>query len=117
MLLDYLYRDASNYKSFGSVQIKGDLSEAERRNLLSCLESGEFFVAEQVGIPPLYGQLARYGGDGGDDHSWHTLVGFREALTSGERPEATVVGSEILKRFRLARGNWRPEISPNFLNI
>ena len=114
ILLDYLYRDASNFKSFGSVEIRDGLSEAERSELHSCLESGEFFIAEQVGLPPLYRQLEKYGGDGRDDHSWHTLLGFREVPTIPSNVETAVDGLKLLQSFRMAGQNWRPELSPNF---
>ena len=77
LVFDYLYRDASNYKAFGSVWLTGTLTEAERTELVECLDGSEFFVAEQVGVPPLYRVLFEDGGGPTeDDHAWHMFEGF-----------------------------------------
>ena len=115
IVLDYLYRDASNYKAFGSIWLTGMMSGAERAELIACLDGGEFFVAEQVGLPALYPLLLGYGdGPTEADHAWHTFEGFREeaALVDG----ATVWGetTALLSAFRAANRNWQLELSPNF---
>ena len=56
-IFDYLYRDASNYKSWGSLLLEGSATKTDLELLRACLESGEFFISEQVGIPPLYAGL------------------------------------------------------------
>ena len=115
LVFDYLYRDASNYKAFGSVWLTGTLTEAERTELVDCLDGCEFFVAEQIGVPPLYPALFEdSGGPTEDDHAWHMFEGFRE---EGELAEDAAVWGEasvLLTAFRAAKGNWRLELSPNF---
>ena len=54
LVLNYMYCDASNYKAFGSIWLTGTLTGGERMELVRYLENGEFFVAEQIGVPPLY---------------------------------------------------------------
>jgi hypothetical protein len=115
LVFDYLYRDASNYKAFGSVRLTGILTEAERTELVECLDGSEFFVAEQIGVPPLYPALFEEGGGPTeDDHAWHMFEGFREEREMAE--EAVVWGeaSALLAAFRAAKGKWRLELSPNF---
>ena len=115
LVFDYLYRDASNYKAFGSVWLSGTLTEAERTELVECLDGSEFFVAEQIGVPPLYPALFEDGGGPTeDDHAWHMFEGFREEREIAE--DAVVLGeaSAFLAAFRAAKGNWRLELSPNF---
>ena len=115
LILDYLYCDASNYKSFGSVLLTGTLTNAERAELIACLESGEFFVAEQVGVPPLYATLFQYsGGPTEDDHAWHKFEGFREKTGLADSDEIRGNARDILALFRAAKQNWHPELSPNF---
>ncbi|MCB2204814.1 hypothetical protein KQI65_08690 [bacterium] len=67
---EYMYRDAANYK------LRDDVVFANRNNLSvdaltteiqKGLIDGEFFVAEDVGIPPL--KFERYDPD--LDHGWH----------------------------------------------
>ena len=62
LVFEYLYRDAGNYKVFGDIWLTGALSDQERVALVDSLESGEFFVAEQIGVPPLYEELFRESG-------------------------------------------------------
>jgi hypothetical protein len=53
-IFECLYRDAANFKVWGSVLLTGSASSETREELNQCLDSGDFFVAEQVGIPALY---------------------------------------------------------------
>jgi len=79
-IFDYLYRDASNYKSWGSLLLEGRATEADIELLRARLESGEFFIAEQVGIPPLYAELWQFSdGPTENDHVWHTFHELRQA--------------------------------------
>lgn len=82
---EYRYRDASNYKVTSRILLSGRLSGEERALILNRLQDGEFFIAEQVGIPPLYQSLFELsGGPNEDDHGWHEFVAF-----SDEGPAAT----------------------------
>jgi hypothetical protein len=77
-LFEYLYRDAGNFKAHGMILLSGQISQAERGLIESKLESGEFFIAEQIGIRPLYDALYQYSGGMTDqDHVWHSSEGFR----------------------------------------
>ncbi len=50
----------------------------ERDAILSRLEDGNLFIAEQVDVPPLYEQLYRWsGGPIAADHCWHQFVGLQ----------------------------------------
>lgn len=83
---DYLYRDASNYKAFGSVYLQGSLTNEDIRALQACLIDDEFFVAQAIPIPALDSQLFDLScGPNDDDHQWHTFEAFRELdhLTPG----------------------------------
>lgn len=66
--LEYLYRNAANYKQWGAVVFAGAPDEAISRRLVEALESGEFFIAAQVRVPE------RFFDDGlnpDDDRCWH----------------------------------------------
>lgn len=115
LVFDYLYRDASNYKAFGSVWLTGTLTEPERTELVGCLDGSEFFVAEQIGVPSLYRALFEDGGGPTeDDHAWHMFEGFREESLLAEDAVVWGEASALLAAFRAAKGNWRLELSPNF---
>lgn len=115
LAFDYLYRDASNYKAFGAIWLTGTLTDAERSELVACLDGGEFFIAEQIGVPPLYAALFQFGdGPTQDDHAWHMFEGFRDEVEPAEGAEAWGDASALLAAFRAAKGNWQLELSPNF---
>jgi hypothetical protein len=67
---EYLYRDASNYKAWGSVVFAGKTTDDLTRGLLRALESSEFFIAHQVRIPELFTDLQSWPLEQ-DDHCWH----------------------------------------------
>ena len=72
---NYLYRDAGNYKEYGSVVFaapnKIDLADYDRK-IRDALIDREFFVAETVSIP----YLIKLPWDEEIDHSWHEYEGL-----------------------------------------
>ncbi len=100
---DYLYRDASNHKGYGSVLLWGEATSENEAAIRALLIDGIYFEAERVGVPTLY-HLVR--GDAGpdeeEDHGWHEFVGLepaRELVTSG----GIIAISELLEQLKLAR--------------
>lgn len=79
-VMEYMYRDASNFKAFGQLLLSGRVSDAYVKQIKSSLEFGEYFVAEQVNVPALYPQLWQYSnGPTVSDHAYHELTGFHPA--------------------------------------
>lgn len=115
LVFEYLYRDASNYKAFGELYLIGYLAEQERNALVGSLESEEFFVAEQVGVSPLYEKLHKMsGGRSQDDHAWHTFVGFRGEL---DLPAGVAIwgkATDLLAAIVATKEDWKPQLSSNF---
>ena len=74
--MEYLYRDAGNYKSWGAVVVANApdplaLDDIEARARAALIDSG-WFIASAAGLPELRG-------DEWDDeleHDWHELHGF-----------------------------------------
>lgn len=113
-LFDYMYRDAGNFKAFGSVALRGRLRHADRQEILDRLDRGEYFIAEQVGVPPLYGELYKWSnGPTESDHCWHELVGFREMKSRCSEHTHTTDAAEFVERFRSIR-LWDGSLSPHF---
>ena len=48
--MEYLYRDASNYKSPNQVIVAGTITEEQKEAILQTLEDGTYFIPEQVGL-------------------------------------------------------------------
>lgn len=102
-IIDYMYRDASNWKQFpgADVVVAGTLTEAEQERLWASLD-GEHFVAGQVGLDALQGQVT----PGIDDHGFCELVELRETDAS---PTLDVTAQELLARFEAANAaGWDP---------
>ena len=115
-VFDYCYRDASNYKAWGSLLLQGACSSSDIEGLRNQLDSGEFFIAEQLGIPPLYAELwALSGGPSVDDHVWHTFYALRSATP--EETNAGVFGTveNLLSRIKGVK-TWNETLSPHWDN-
>ena len=113
-IFEYLYRDASNYKSYGYLLLRGDFSEECQSTLEKHCEGTELFIAEQIGIPPLYEQLwTKFGGHNRDDHALHELIGLRKA-SSEEATELKAWGTvnDLINKFRSVQ-KWNLTLSPN----
>jgi len=90
----------------------GKATEEDR--VVSKLVDGEFFIAEQLGIPTLYSELWEFsGGPTEDDHVWHTFNLFRSPID--EEPRLAVWGSvsELVERFEKV-SSWNEELSPHW---
>lgn len=81
--ISYMYRDAGNYKLFGSKAFSNtsnlDVDEVRRR-LEAKLTDGLYFVPETWGIERL--QFDKF--DRGEDHDWHELVSIEVSSKVGE---------------------------------
>ena len=114
-IFEYLYRDASNYKAWGTILLTGVPSQNDIAALRARLESGEYFVAEQVGIPAMYQELWDLsGGPTSDDHALHEFVALRVA-TDDEKKSLQLFGdlSSLLNTFQAVTA-WDYSRSPNF---
>ena len=114
-VLEYLYRDAANYKAWGSLLLSGFPSQENIAALRACMESGEYFVAEQVGIPPLYDELWKLSdGPTSDDHALHEFVALR-APSEDEINSLPLFGKlqSLLTVFQ-AVTKWDYSLSSNF---
>ena len=112
LYFDYAYIDASNYKIFGSVTLVGDLPDAAQKRCIECLEENEFFIAEQVGIPPLHNAFKEnYVFPTCDDHPWHAFERFREEPEDGDCNNTQIHASVLLSSLLLAKDAWKPELS------
>lgn len=76
----YRYRDAANFKVSGEVLLHGSCSRAMTNLIRKRCDTGQHFVAEQVGIPTLYAALYQFsGGPTADDLAFHEFECLRPA--------------------------------------
>ncbi len=99
--IDYLYRDAGNYKAHGHVVVAGRVRFGDLKPFLDC---GEYFVPPTVGIPPL--NIEGEPRDPRLDHPWHELSpeGFSG---TGEPPTIDATAAQLIGSFRRAASRGR----------
>lgn len=106
--MEYLYRDANNFKAFGQLLLSSNFTDRNLVDIKSFLEFGEFFVAEQVGVPTLYSLLWKYSnGPTTADHAFHEFAELRTA-SDEDVSSLKVWGSvdTLLAAFRDASQQW-----------
>ena len=96
-VIEYMYRDAYNYKQHGDVVVAGHDDDLIGR-LVASLDEGENFLPEEVGLPNLR--------DGGwdthhddADHVWHEYV---DAERTGRAPTDPRPLAELVAVFEAA---------------
>lgn len=114
-VFEYLYRDAGNYKAWGALLLRGSLTKAQVAEMRSKFEDGEFFIAEQLGVPTLYQELWKYSdGPTESDHPWHEFSAIRPAeecdLSAGP-PWGTM---NALFKTITSVTHWNERLSPCF---
>lgn len=111
---EYAYRDASNYKAFGHILLKGSLSAGERDEIISRLECEKLFIAEQLQLPALCEMLYELsGGPTADDHCWHEFVELSDHQVSANDDRVWGTTERLLSKFR-AVSEWDLRLSPHF---
>lgn len=99
---EYLYRDASNYKSWHQVILEGTLTQAEKEEIHSCCD-GDNFIAEQLGLPHNFPSDEICD----DDHCWCEMYeGPNFGLTETDAEPTNGSVKELLEKFRAAKGKW-----------
>ena len=91
---EYLYRDAGNYKQYGSMvfdnptRIPPELAESRIKSILI---DGEFFYPEKLQVP----RLEIYEFNSEIDHNWYEFEKF--SLTD-EKPTESITAQSFLDR-------------------
>lgn len=110
----YLYRDADNYKAHGMIALDGVVTPERWKEALRRLEGGQFFVAEQLEVPPLYQALYRLSGQATSaDHCWHTFVDI-DLLSEADPSTYHRVACDVFVARLAAVKEWRDDLSPHF---
>lgn len=85
--ITFLYRDASNYKQFNEFVAEGEFTEDDVEKIIACLDSGEYFIPENVGI-----ECERFTDWTEDDHPFCELSASDFMLTD-ETPTMVLDGN------------------------
>ena len=113
-VFSYLYRDASNYKAYGRLLLKGTATAPDVESLRQRFESGEFFIAEELGIPALYAELWAFSsGPISDDHVWHTFEGLKLATADDLTLPIFDTVKSLTKKIKCVAA-WNEKLSPHW---
>ncbi len=113
-IFEYCYRDAANYKVWGALLLQGTVTISDIEKLQSKLNAGEFFIAEQVGVPPLHAKLWQLsGGASVDDHVWHTFDALRPAAQDETAASIFDTVENLVAKFK-AVNIWKESLSPHW---
>lgn len=102
--LEYVYRDGSNSKSWGSVVFGGAMTDDLRRRLLAALEGGEFLIADQIRLPEVFPESwPQYA----DDHCWHAFVDVELTNDAPDDEHGLSIAIFVCEVERAAVDGWR----------
>ena len=91
--IEYMYRDAGNYKFYREAVIDGLLKEEELRSF--CFD-GDLFIPDDVGLLPAEKDFAD---DEELDHPWHELL---SVSPTEDASTVDMTAQELLAKFRTA---------------
>ncbi|MCC7449580.1 MAG: hypothetical protein IT324_19320 [Anaerolineae bacterium] len=104
---NYLYRDAGNYKSYGSVVFKNPNSLSLAKigaRLRKAFFQGELFIAEQIGIADIFlyldDELTV------EDHCFHEFVSVEETTEAPTDPRGRSITTFVKKVEHEAQQGW-----------
>lgn len=101
--INYLYRDASNYKKHNEVIIPGTFTEEQIHTIIDCLQGGEHFIPSEVNLPEI-----RFGDRTKADHPWFELSkdGFEETEA---KANCYISPEDLVKLFLERKKAWQDE--------
>lgn len=106
--LSYCYRDGSNYKQWnGPVIVEGDLTLTEKEEIISCLQDGERFIPEAVGLP-----AQRFEEKTEDDWNYMELR-VDDIESVAHKPNCSMTARQLLEKFRELKGKWNEWLEDN----
>ena len=98
--INYLYRDASNYKVLNSVIVQGIFTKEQIELIIDTLDGKEFFIPSQVGLPEF-----RFYDWTEDDHCWFEL-NENDFIKTEVEPTVDITASELTEAFIAMNGKW-----------
>ena len=80
-VVEYMYRDASNYKNHATFAVLGEITADIWEQLSSACDPELGFIPTEVHMPELYSTNPSHYDD---DHPWHELTGYTVVHTSSQ---------------------------------
>jgi len=102
--IDYLYRDAGNYKLWNQCIVSGELTKEQQNQIIESLHEGEFFIPRKIPLPE-----KRFDKWDDADHIWFELNEDSFSFTE-EEPTVSLSSDELLKGFLKNKGRWEEDL-------
>lgn len=103
--IEYLYRDASNYKQWNEAVLAGEFTKDDIDKIRDVMD-GEFFCPEQVGLPLVRPDDSYTE----DDHCWSELDPEGGISLTDEAPTVDLTWRQLVENFcKVKETGWRPE--------
>ena len=100
--MEYLYRDAANYKSYNQVIVTGSITDEQKKAIYDTLEEGTYFIPEQIGL-----DLYRGWDVSEDDHPFCELdVEHDFYETNDPANDETFTVEDLVAAFVATKGKW-----------
>ena len=113
-VFEYFYRDASNFKAWGTLLLRGVATEADVATLKSRFESGDYFIAEQLNVPTLYAELWKFSdGPTENDHVFHTFHALRPMTPEDAKTEIFDTVESFVLKVKTVK-EWDYALSPHY---
>lgn len=104
--IEYLYRDADNYKVWNECVIEGVLTDVQRQIIKNCLLDGEYFIPSAVGLPEKTFVALGYQYDEQVDSPYFEL-NLDNVKTTDRKPTINgISASQLTCNFILAKNRW-----------
>lgn len=100
--INYLYRDANNYKVHNSCIVSGEITEDQKSAILSSLDNGVYFIPHLVGMPEVkFDEID----DPAVDHQWFELYEYSFERTTKQATISSTAAA-LTVDFYKCKGIW-----------
>lgn len=97
--INYLYRDADNYKVRNECIIRGEMTEEQEKRIIGSLDEETYFVPACVGMPE-----EKFGSETEADHPWFEWCGTEPTK---RKPTLDIDAEELTVRFEKSGNGWQ----------
>lgn len=105
---EYLYRDASNYKTVNEFILEGTFTEEDEEKIIACLFDGDYFIPCQLGLPE-----ERFEEWTEDDHCWFEYLSMSETRMQPDLTEdgkIMTVGDLVAAFEKANKEGWNDQV-------
>ena len=100
--VNYMYRDACNYKKCNRAFVRGIITEAQQKEIISCCDDDTYFIPESIGLP-----AERFPEYTEDDHPYFEIGDCEPVYGRPFMEILPFTADELMERFRKMKGRWQ----------